>query len=76
MEIFYGKFLQPKELLRVCNTEKKTNQYDLEIINRCLSQHGTIIRTIIRTGMTCKKIPCYMRNSACRWSIVKKAKIF
>ena len=30
---------------------------------------------IIRTGMTRKKIPCYMRDSACRWCIVKKAKI-
>ena len=34
--------------------------------------HGTIIRT----GMTCKKIPCYMRDSTCRWFIVRKAKIF
>ena len=34
--------------------------------------HGTIIRT----GITCEKIPCYMRDSACRWFIVKKAKIF
>ena len=34
--------------------------------------HGTIIRT----GITCKKIPCYMRNSACRWLIVENAKIF
>ena len=24
----------------------------------------------------CKKIPCYMRDSACRCFIVKKAKIF
>ena len=34
--------------------------------------HGTIIRT----GITCKKIPCYMRDAACRWFIVKKFKIF
>ena len=34
--------------------------------------HGTIIRTEI----TCNKIPCYMRDSACRWFIVKKPKIF
>ena len=33
--------------------------------------HGTIIRT----GITCKKIPCYMRDPACRWFIVKKIKI-
>ena len=29
-----------------------------------------------RPGITCKKIPCYMCDSACRWFIVKKAKIF
>ena len=34
--------------------------------------HGTIIRT----GITCKEIPCYMRNSASRWLIVENAKIF
>ena len=32
--------------------------------------------TIIGIGITWKKIPCYMRDSACRWCIVKKAKIF
>ena len=32
--------------------------------------HGTIIRTRI----TCKKILCYMRDSACRWFIVENAK--
>ena len=32
--------------------------------------------TIIRRGKTCKKIPCYMRDSAYRWRIVKSAKIF
>ena len=35
-------------------------------------EHGTMIRT----GITCKKIPCYMRDSACKWFIVKKTKIF
>ena len=35
-------------------------------------EHGTIILT----GITCKKIPCYMRDSACRWFIVENAKIF
>ena len=34
--------------------------------------HGTIIRIKI----TCKKIPPYMHDSAFRWFIVKKAKIF
>ena len=32
--------------------------------------------TIIRAGVTCKKISCYMRDSACRWFISKKAKIY
>ena len=31
---------------------------------------------IIQAGIACKKILCYMRDSACRWFIVKKAKIF
>ena len=34
--------------------------------------HGTKIRT----GITCKKICCYMCNSACRWLIVQNAQIF
>ena len=34
--------------------------------------HGTIIRT----GITCKKIACYMRDSACRWLIAENIKIF
>ena len=49
-------------------------------LHRCLSlcyfiswnYHGTIIRT----GITCKKILCYRCNSACRWFIVKKLKYF
>ena len=28
------------------------------------------------TGITCKKIPCYMRDSACRWLVVENAKLF
>ena len=34
--------------------------------------HGTVIRT----GIKCKKIFCYMRDSASRWFIVKNVKIF
>ena len=34
--------------------------------------HGTIIRT----GITFKKISCHMRDSACRWFIAENAKIF
>ena len=44
----------------------------IAIYFKALLDHGTIIRT----GITCKKIPCYICDSACRWFIVKKAKIF
>ena len=36
------------------------------------STHGTITRT----GIRCKKILWYTRDSACKWLIVEKAKIF
>ena len=39
--------------------------------NEKVEYHGTIIWT----GITCKKIPCYMHDSACRLFIVKKAKM-
>ena len=32
--------------------------------------------TIIRTGITFKKVLCYMRDSAYKWFIVRKAKYF
>ena len=38
--------------------------------------HCPIHGTIMRTGITCMKTSCYMWDSACRWFIVKKAKIF
>ena len=31
---------------------------------------------LLGTGIACKKIPCYMRDSACRWFIVENAKIY
>ena len=34
--------------------------------------HGTTIRT----GIICKKFPCCMRDSTCRWLIVENSKIF
>ena len=33
-------------------------------------------KTIMQKGITYKKIPCYMHNSACKWLIIKNAKIF
>ena len=48
------------------NKDQPTNNHEKQKKNN----------TIIRTRITCKKIPCSMRDSACRWFIVKKAKIF
>ena len=39
------------------------------------SENLVLSWTIIRTAITCYKIPCYMCDSACKWFIVKKAKI-
>ena len=41
-----------------------------------LSNHLNDSGTIIRTGITCQKIPHYIRDSACRWRNVKNGKIF
>ena len=48
------------------------NEFKFDPYIRSMCKHGTIIRT----GITCKKIPCYMRDSACRWFIVENTKIF
>ena len=39
---------------------------------RIYCEHGTVIRT----GITFKKIPCYMHNPACKWLIVEITIIF
>ena len=44
------------------------------IIFSCSQIYQYLHETIIRTGITCKKIPCYMRDSACKW--LKKLKYF
>ena len=51
------------------NYERKQLEFETE---QLLNYHGTIIRT----GITCKKIPCYICDSACRWPIAENAKIF
>ena len=64
-----------ESLIRTCHgTEKETKirGVDMHMITHyyfwyLLIYHGTIIRT----GITCKKIPCYMRDSICRWRIIK-----
>ena len=46
------------------------------LINNLLFLMKLYIWAVIRTGITSKKIPYYMWDSACRRIIVKKAKIF
>ena len=64
-EYYVSAVLTPKELT-----------FSISLFFHCVK--GVRIRneSIIRIGIACKKIPCYMRNSACMWFIVKKAKIF
>ena len=81
-----------KELTRKCSSSKLSILRTLNIKNISILQtkvHFTLFYsneslinpfcrhgTIIRTGITCKKSYCYMRDSSCRWFIVRKAKIF
>ena len=54
---------------------KRTDQFISPIKNlraNVLFNHGSITPT----GITYKKISCYMRDSACRWVIVENAKIY
>ena len=44
--------------------------------NSVLRKHNLNHGTVIRRRITCKKIPCYMRDSACSWRIVENEKIF
>ena len=46
--------------------------WEFQYFQRPIYNHGTKIRT----GTTCKKIPCYMHDSASRWFIAGKANIF
>ena len=72
------KFYLPKATFvheaEVNSFHKNKNAYLLTgvfLITNSLN-HGTVIRTEIAF----KKISCYLRDSDCRWFIVKKAKIF
>ena len=58
------------------NISKISNAY-ISKSQRCYNVESAVYRgTIIRTGKACNKIPCYIPDSACRWFIIKKAKIF
>ena len=63
----YGVFSGPYFPAFVLNTER----YRVLIIN-IVFYHGTIIQK----GITCEKIPCYMRDSACSDLLLKMLKYF
>ena len=77
---FYKKRKNPNCLFDKSHTQEIVKCHILHeqrwlrwiLIEHVKFKHGIIIRT----GITCKKIPCYMCNSAGRWFIVQKAKIF
>ena len=58
--------------ITTCDVYYRMRWYNCALLDCVLWNHGTIIRK----GITCKKKSCYMRDSACRWFIVKKTKIF
>ena len=48
------------------------NNYLIFLPSNTTSFHGTMIQT----GVACKKISCYIGDSAYRWLIVENANIF
>ena len=86
--ITYSCFWLVNILLRKCDTSTKKEMQMIKTkifwwktkkkkkiakkVYVCMYKHGTIIRT----GITYKKIPRYMRDSAYRWFLVENAKIF
>ena len=61
------------------NGAKKSNDYHnnrLKLVFRKLCLDVYLHGTIMRIGIICNKIFCYMLDLACRWLIVEKVKIF
>ena len=50
------------ETIKVAHLQKLANQ--------------SLLNGALVIGITCNKISCYMRDSACRWLIIENAKIF
>ena len=61
------------------NGAKKSNDYHnnrLKLVFKKLCLDVYLHGTIMRIGIICNKIFCYMLDLACRWLIVEKVKIF
>ena len=58
--------------------ERKLHPEDILMVNRSKKKKKKKKKpkTIILTEIPCQKVPCYMRESSCRWHIVRNAKIF
>ena len=59
------------EKVRILFTQVSLRSLELfgDYIRKAIGKRKTTLKdhkTIIRTGITCKKIPCYMRDSVCR----------
>ena len=63
-----------RPLSRLISWYNKLCDITKEFWEKAIQFHGTFHGLKITNW--CKKIPCYMRDSTCRWFIVKKAKIF
>ena len=59
---------------------QENNLLGLSLSPRNLVQNGKNCGfehvNVIHTGITCKKISCYLHGSACRWLIFENAKTF
>ena len=54
----------------------KEGSFNLKGTSIKIITYGSYHGTIVRTGIRYNKIHFYMCDSACRWFIVKKTKIF
>ena len=60
----------------ITDFKEKEERFNSFFDEQCFLINNSSHGTIIRTGITCKKIHCYMRDSAYSWFIVKKVKVF
>ena len=72
----YSQFIYSQQIY-ISDTKTRPVFYNINYAPLKLKSRLTLpMGPIIRRGITCKKIPCYMRGSACRWLIVENPKIF
>ena len=62
----------------VCFQKLQAAVARIEVRHAEVAEEYTMLKhgTIIQRGITSKKIPCYILDSACRWLIVENARTF